>query len=749
MAAYEAERRPVVTSTQRAAHASLRWFEEPARYVDQPPYRFAFNLLTRSRRVTHANLRLRDPEFVAEVEREAGVPEGTPAMFTPFDLGPLTLRNRVVVSPMDMCRAVDGVPGDSHLVHLGGRALGGAGLVMTEMVCVSALGRITPGCTGLWNEQQEAGWRRIVDFVHHQSPGTALGVQLGHAGRKGFTRLMWEGIDQPLQNGNWPLVAPSPLPCLPGVSQSPCELDRRGLTEIRDQFTAAARRAARAEFDLLELHCAHGYLLSGFLSALTNLRTDAYGGDLTSRLRYPLEVFDAVREVWPSTRPLTVRISATDWAPGGTTAADAVRIASAFAEHGADAVDVSTGQVLADEQPDFGRSYQAPYADRIRNEAGVPVIAVGAISSWDDVNSLILAGRADLCALARPHLYDPRCTPARRRRAGVQRTRRPLAAPVRRGKPPTADRPHRGPQTAVEPVAGAPEAEGSRRRDAPGAGHCVGAREARAGRGVPGEVCRARCPRPSGAPEAGRAPASRVLGRTGESVARGGPGVQGVREASRTLESLRRSVAPAEAFAVVAAQLLLPQQLVERRFLSGPGRWLRRPPARRVLPGRVARWAVADRGPSAVGRLSSGRALLRSGRAGAGRARAGRLRLRRVPAGGVRRTGVAARRLRIVRRGLGRQQTAGWPVDRASTVWRGTAVRARPRGAVAVRPAVGAAVRPAAARGPVASASRAGLVPPVVVLVPAIGGDGGDRRNDRRHHAHRHRERDGEETHEG
>ncbi|MCK1797032.1 bifunctional salicylyl-CoA 5-hydroxylase/oxidoreductase [Streptomyces sp. XM4193] len=410
LAAYEAERRPVVTSTQRAAHASLRWFEEPARYVDQPPHRFAFNLLTRSRRVTHANLRLRDADFVAEVEREAGVPEGTPAMFTPFDLGPLTLRNRVVVSPMDMYRAVDGVPGDFHLVHLGGLALGGAGLVMTEMVCVSAFGRITPGCTGLWNEQQEAGWRRIVDFVHEQSPGTALGVQLGHAGRKGSTKLMWEGIDQPLTNGNWPLVAPSPLPHLPGVSQTPRELDRRGLTEIRDQFTAAAGRAARAGFDLLELHCAHGYLLSGFLSPLTNLRTDAYGGDLEGRLRYPLEVFDAVREVWPSARALTVRISATDWAPGGTTAADAVRIAAAFAEHGADAVDVSTGQVVAHEQPEFGRSYQVPYADRIRHEAGVPVIAVGAISSWDDVNSLILAGRADLCALARPHLHDPHWT---------------------------------------------------------------------------------------------------------------------------------------------------------------------------------------------------------------------------------------------------------------------------------------------------------------------------------------------------
>lgn len=410
LAAYEAERRPVVASTQRAAQASLEWFEELARYTDQPPHQFAFNLLTRSRRVTHDNLRLRDPEFVAAVEREALVPDGTPPMFTPFTLGSLTLRNRVVVSPMDMYQAVDGLPGDFHLVHLGGKALGGAGLVMTEMVCVSATGRITPGCTGLWNDAQEAGWRRISDFVHAQSPGTALGVQLGHSGRKGSTKLMWEGIDQPLTSGNWPLVAPSPLPYLPGVSQRPQELDASQLAEIRDQFTASAVRAARAGFDLLELHCAHGYLLSSFLSPLTNHRTDAYGGDLDARLRYPLEVFDAVREVWPAERPLTVRISATDWAAGGTTGEDAVRVAAAFAAHGADAVDVSTGQVVSEERPDYGRSYQTPYADRIRHEVGVPVIAVGAISSWDDVNSLILAGRADLCALARPHLYDPHWT---------------------------------------------------------------------------------------------------------------------------------------------------------------------------------------------------------------------------------------------------------------------------------------------------------------------------------------------------
>ncbi|UQA97724.1 bifunctional salicylyl-CoA 5-hydroxylase/oxidoreductase [Streptomyces halobius] len=411
LAAYETERRPVVASTQRAARASLAWFEDLATYADQPPHQFAFNLLTRSRRVTHDNLRLRDAEFVASVTKEAGITPGTPPMFTPFRLGDLTLRNRVVVSPMDMYSADgDGTPGDFHLVHLGARALGGAGLVMTEMVCVGPEGRITPGCTGLYAPGHETAWRRITDFVHAAAPGTALGVQLGHSGRKGSTRLMWDGIDQPLPDGNWPLVAPSALPYRPGVNQVPHALTEPELATVREQFVRSAESAARAGFDLLELHCAHGYLLSGFLSPLTNHRTDAYGGDLTGRLRFPLEVFDAVRTVWPAGRPTTVRISATDWADGGTTAEDAVAIAAAFAEHGADAIDVSTGQVVPDERPDFGRSYQTPFADRIRNTVGVPVIAVGAISSWDDVNSLLLAGRADLCALARPHLYDPHWT---------------------------------------------------------------------------------------------------------------------------------------------------------------------------------------------------------------------------------------------------------------------------------------------------------------------------------------------------
>ncbi|WP_129766808.1 bifunctional salicylyl-CoA 5-hydroxylase/oxidoreductase [Streptomyces sp. L-9-10] len=433
LAAYESERRPVVESTQRAAAASLRWFEELAAYTDQPPRQFAFGLLTRSRRVTHDNLRLRDPRFTRAVERDFGCPPGTPPMFTPFRLRGLTLRNRVVVSPMDMYSAVDGVPGDFHLVHLGARALGGAGLVMTEMVCVGPEGRITPGCAGLYNREQGDGWRRVTDFVHTRSPGTAIGVQLGHAGRKGATRVMWEGMDEPLPVGGWPLVAASPLPYRPGVSEVPHQLDRRQLDTIREQFTAAARRAQRSGFDLLELHCAHGYLLSGFLSPLTNRRTDAYGGSLTARLRFPLEVFDAVRADWPDDRPMTVRISATDWAPGGTTPEDAVEIARAFVAHGADAIDVSTGQVVADERPEFGRSYQTPFADLIRNTLSVPVIAVGAISSWDDVNSLLLAGRTDLCALARPHLHDPQWTLHAAGAQGYEGPAAPWPPPYRAG----------------------------------------------------------------------------------------------------------------------------------------------------------------------------------------------------------------------------------------------------------------------------------------------------------------------------
>ncbi|MGP4019057.1 bifunctional salicylyl-CoA 5-hydroxylase/oxidoreductase [Saccharopolyspora sp. 5N708] len=411
--AYETERRAVVTSTQRAAQASMAWFESIGQYVHQDPEQFAFNLLTRSRRITYDNLRLRDPEFVAGIDAWfAGPGEVRPPMFQPLRLGPLELNNRVVVSPMDVYSATDGVPGDFHLVHLGSKALGGAGLVMTEMVCVSEQGRITPGCACLCTPEQEAAWHRVVDFVHGNS-AAKIGIQLGHSGRKGSTKLMWEGIDDPLDDGNWEVVGPSPVP-YSERNQTPRELTAAELAEIKQQFVTAAQAAARVGFDVLELHCAHGYLLSSFISPLANHRTDDYGGALANRLRFPLEVFDAVREVWPPDRPLTVRISATDWYEGGVDADEAVRVARAFAEHGAAGIDVSTGQVVKAERPAFGRSYQTPFADRIRNEVGrehdIAVIAVGAISSYDDVNSLILAGRADLCALARSHLYDPQWT---------------------------------------------------------------------------------------------------------------------------------------------------------------------------------------------------------------------------------------------------------------------------------------------------------------------------------------------------
>ena len=410
LAAYEDERRPVVASTQRAATASREWFEDIGHYVHQHPQQFAFNIVTRSRRVTHDNLRMRDAGFVAATDRWfADGRDPVPPMFQPYPLGGLELRNRVVVSAMDMYRAVDGLPGDFHLVHLGSKALGGAGLVMTEMVCVSPEGRITPGCTGLWTPEQEAAWTRVVEFVHAETPAR-IGVQLGHSGRKGSTKLMWEGIDEPLPHGGWDVVGPSPIPYSP-ANAVPRALTSADLAEITGEFVASAEAAARAGFDVLELHCAHGYLLSSFLSPLTNRRTDRYGGDLDARLRFPLEVFDAVRAAWPADRPMTVRISATDWHDGGTDVEDAVRIARAFAAHGAAGIDVSTGQVVADEQPAYGRSYQTPYADRIRNAVpGVAVIAVGNISSWDDVNSILLAGRADLCALGRPHLYDPQWT---------------------------------------------------------------------------------------------------------------------------------------------------------------------------------------------------------------------------------------------------------------------------------------------------------------------------------------------------
>jgi anthraniloyl-CoA monooxygenase len=404
--AYEAERRPIVESTQRAAQGSLEWFEGIGRYMGQDPRIFAFNLLTRSRRITYTELQLRDPGFIASVDAAFS---SRPPMFTPYRLRGMELENRVVVSPMDMYCSVDGTPGDFHLVHLGQRGIGGAGLVMTEMICVSAEGRITPGCGGLYRDEHTAAWKRIVDFVHANGRAK-IGCQIGHSGRKGSTKVMWEAEDQPLDEGNWPLIAPSPLPYTPGVSQVPREMTRADMDAVRDDFVAAARRAAEAGFDLLEIHMAHGYLLSSYLSPLTNVREDEYGGSLENRARFPLEVFAACRAVWPDERPMSVRISAHDWSDGGFDGDDAVALARLLRAAGCDIVDVSSGQVWPDQKPAYGRSFQTPFADRIRHEAGIPAIAVGAISSHDDVNTIVLSGRADLCALARPHLYDPHWT---------------------------------------------------------------------------------------------------------------------------------------------------------------------------------------------------------------------------------------------------------------------------------------------------------------------------------------------------
>jgi anthraniloyl-CoA monooxygenase len=412
---YEEERRPVVASTQRAAQTSLEWFEGVRRYVDLPPEQFFVQLLTRSQRVTYDNLKLRDPAFVAGIDRwfagqarAAGLPvaDGTPPMFFPYRLRDMTLRNRIVVSPMAQysCRG-DGVPTDWHLVHLGSRAVGGAGLVFTEMTCVSPEGRITPGCPGLWNDEQAEAWRRVVGFVHGETDAR-IGVQLGHAGRKASTKVMWEGEDVPLDEGNWPVIAPSPLRYKP-FNQVPREMTREDMDEVREQFVRSARYAADCGFDILELHMAHGYLLSTFLSPLTNRRRDGYGGSLEARARYPLEVFDAVRAVWPRERPMSVRISATDWVPGGFDGDDAVAFARMLAEHGCDIVDVSTGQVSPDQRPAYGRLYQTPFADRIRHEVGIPTMTVGAVSSVDDANTIVVTGRADLCLLGRPHLVDP------------------------------------------------------------------------------------------------------------------------------------------------------------------------------------------------------------------------------------------------------------------------------------------------------------------------------------------------------
>ena len=410
---YQDERRLEVLRLQSAARNSMEWFEEIERYFDLDPVQFNYSLLTRSQRISHENLRLRDPHWMGEAERwfhaRAGqvldAPERAP-MFAPFQLREMQLANRVVVSPMAQYKSVDGCPGDWHLVHYGERAKGGAGLVVTEMTCVSPQGRITPGCTGLYEEQHEQAWKRIVDFIHTETEAKIC-CQIGHSGAKGSTQLGWEIMDAPLADGNWPLLSASDIPWSPD-NQKPSAMTRADMDEVRDQFVQATAMADRAGFDMVELHAAHGYLLSSFITPLTNQRDDEYGGSLDNRMRYPLEVFHAMRKIWPSHKPMSVRISATDWVEGlGISPADAVEIARALQDAGVDICDVSAGQTSLQARPQYGRMFQTPMSDRIRNETGMATMAVGNIYEPDHVNSILMAGRADLVCLARPHLANP------------------------------------------------------------------------------------------------------------------------------------------------------------------------------------------------------------------------------------------------------------------------------------------------------------------------------------------------------
>jgi anthraniloyl-CoA monooxygenase len=417
--AYETGRREETEKIQHSADVSLVWFEHLERFWDFDPVQFAFGLMTRSKAITYDNLALRAPDFVKQVDKvfakqvkaqgfDVDLDKPEVPMFQPFRLRDMVLANRAVVSPMCMYSAKDGVPNDFHLVHYGARAMGGAGLVFTEMVCISKDARITPGCAGLWTDEQEAQWTRIVDFVHGQS-AAKICLQLGHAGRKGASKLMWEGMDRPLSEGAWDIVSASPLPYYPD-SQVPAELDRAGMDKVKADFVAATLRADRCGFDMLEMHTAHGYLLASFLSPLTNSRTDEYGGSVENCLRFPLEVFAAMRAAWPKHKPMSVRLSATDWAEGGNTGDDAVAIARAFAEAGVDLADISTGQTVKESRPIYGRMFQTPYSDQVRNEAHVATMCVGNITTADQVNTIIAAGRADLVALGRPHLIDPSFT---------------------------------------------------------------------------------------------------------------------------------------------------------------------------------------------------------------------------------------------------------------------------------------------------------------------------------------------------
>ncbi len=448
LAAYEEARRPDVESLQRAAQASLEWFEGTERFMRTAPLQFAFNLLTRSLRITHSNLAVRDPEFTAEVDAwfaskaaeqvagrpaEPGVAAGArgttgvaagaapapvggpepvaapraprPPLLQPFRLRDLVLANRVVVSAMCQYSAEDGTPDDWHLVHLGSRAMGGAGLVMSEMTDVSREGRISPGCTGMYRPEHVEAWRRIVDFVHRHTDAK-IGMQLGHAGRKAATKLSWEGDNEPLESGGWPSMSASPIPWFEH-SPVPREMTRADMDQVVEEYARATEMSVEAGFDLVEIHFAHGYLLASFISPLTNRRTDEYGGSLENRLRFPLEVFGAVRAAWPDERPVSIRISAVDWAPGGMDADGAVEVARRLAAAGVDIIDVSAGQTVPDQKPVYGRQFQTPFSDRIRHEVEIATMAVGNISSFMDVNTILAAGRADLCCLARAHLWEP------------------------------------------------------------------------------------------------------------------------------------------------------------------------------------------------------------------------------------------------------------------------------------------------------------------------------------------------------
>ena len=410
---YQAERNLEVLKLQNSARNSTEWFETLDRYLHFEPLQFAYSLLTRSQRISHENLRLRDREWLEGVERwfwkratNGRSNKTAPPMFAPFHLREMEVQNRITVSPMAMYSAVDGVPNDFHFVHIGERALGGAGLVFTEMTCVSPEGRISPGCTGMWNDEHVHAWKRIVEFVHANSKAKIC-LQLGHSGAKGSTKVGWEGDNDPLDHGNWPVMAASDVPWS-AMNQVPRPMTRADMDLVRDQFVAAVRMGLEAGFDMVELHAAHGYLLSGFITPLQNRRADEYGGSFENRLRYPLEVFAAMREAWPRDRPMSVRISASDWAGDeGITPEDAVLIGEAFARAGADLIDVSAGQTWEGQQPVYGRMFQTPFSDRIRNEGRLATMAVGNIYEPDHANSILAAGRADLVALARPHLVDP------------------------------------------------------------------------------------------------------------------------------------------------------------------------------------------------------------------------------------------------------------------------------------------------------------------------------------------------------